>query len=137
MRFHKDYLWWVGFNPKTLKEIGINTEIADEFLYLTNEEYLLLKLMLKVDLLNLEGHWTFHRCEFTELPDNLTVENSLNLNRIPLKALPKNLTVGGHLHIAYTNISKIPDCLTVGGKIVHSKEQFMFPKSNLVLKKVN
>ena len=64
------------------------------------------KLEIKDDKPFYEGNLNLVGKKLTQLPDNLTVSESMDLTDSSIKVLPDNLTVGGFLSLHRTYITK-------------------------------
>lgn len=112
MKFQTAYLTAIGINIYNLKELGI--DISREFVHFTNDEYLLVKLLHKIDPLCVRSI-ELHEVDCSILPDNLTVKGKLDLYYSRINVMPENLTITGHLYLNHSKIIVLPDHLTIGG----------------------
>ena len=60
------------------------------------------------------------------LPDNLTVINTLYLSDMGIESLPDNLTIKGNLNLDGNNLTSLPEDLKVGSNL--SLRENNFPK---------
>ena len=68
-------------------------------------------------LTHVGGWFDLRNTKITQLPNNLTVNDSLDLSNTKITQLPDNLTVGGSLYLNNTKITQLPDNLAVDGSL--------------------
>lgn len=122
MKLHKDYLKAIKVDWSDLIDLG-NTFTEDDYATVSQEEYLLIKLIHKIDLLYFKGNLDLIGSNIAILPDNFKTRGSLDLYNSDITSLPKNLTVGWNLYLKKTGVTILPDDLNVTGLIFVKRDQ--------------